>query len=527
MPDEFKDKTKEEIYDALFAEITRLKHQLEIHQKALFGQKSERFIPQIPTGQLSIFEQVNQQLEEDQKKVDPTVKQTITYELEVGSPKKKGRQHLPEHLPRVDIVLQPQGDFTGWILVRNEITEELDYSPAIFRVNRYIRPIYAHPDSRTNPEIKHPLVMGDLPSRPINKGIPSAQLLAYILISKFVDHLPYYRQVQMFKRIEMEISTSTIDGWVARTLVLLEVLYNKFCEYHFKEQIYLQVDETTIKVLKMLKIKNGKVKKGKAHIGYFWVYNAPLSNNVVFKYDSGRGGKYPAEHLKDFSGTLQADGYIVYEALDKLPRFDLVGCLSHIRRKFVEAQSNDANRSNTALTFIQQLYALEDFARKKQYTPEQRLELRKEKAQPIMEEFSKWLITQKEGEQVLPSSPIGQAINYALGRWKYMERYLKDGRLEIDNNLVENAIRPVALGRKNYMFAGSPEGAKWAAIVYTLVASAARHGHNPQSYMADVLRRLPDMHISQLHTLFPGNWAEDVNHPLYPPDFQKTLGAMV
>jgi transposase len=529
MPEDLKDKTKEEIYEVLFAEITRLKHQLEIHQKALFGQKSERFIPEVPNGQLSIFEQTKQQLEEEQHKVEPTVKQTVTYEREVGSPKKKGRQPLPAHLPRVDIVLEPEGDFTGWILVRNEITEELDYSPANFRVNRYIRPVYAHPDAKTNPEIKQPLVMGDLPSRPIDKGIPSAQLLAYILISKFVDHLPYYRQMQMFKRIEVDISTSTIDGWVARVLVLLEVLYNKFCEHHFKEQFYLQVDETTIKVLKMSKqfSKTGKPKKGKSHTGYFWVYNAPLSNNVVFKYDPGRGGKYPAEHLKDFRGELQTDGYCVYEALDKLPYYTFYGCMSHIRRKFVDAQSNDAHRANTALTFIQQLYALEDFAREKQYTSQQRLELRKEKAQPVMEQFKEWLTAQRDAAQLLPSSPIGQAISYALGRWKYMERYLENGHVEIDNNGVENAIRPVAIGRKNYLFAGSPAGAKWAAIVYTLVASAARHGLNPQTYMADILRRLPDMSISQLHTLFPANWAEDVNHPLYPPDFQRTIEAKI
>ncbi|MCP4098669.1 MAG: IS66 family transposase, partial [Planctomycetaceae bacterium] len=191
---------------------------------------------------------------------------------------------------------------------------------------------------------------------------------------------------------------------------------------------------------------------------------------------------------------------------DKLSNIDLYACMVHIRRKFVDALKNDKKRAEFVLTKIKLLYAIEEQARELNYTSDQRLELRKEKAAPVMAQLKDYLQTQYNSSEVLPKSAIGSAIKYALGRWKYMERYLQDGQVEIDNNLVENAIRPLALGRKNYLFAGSEEGAKWGAIIYTLLGSAIRQGHNPLEYLSDVLRRLPDTKISELHQLFPANW---------------------
>ncbi|MCP4269897.1 MAG: IS66 family transposase, partial [Candidatus Brocadiaceae bacterium] len=191
---------------------------------------------------------------------------------------------------------------------------------------------------------------------------------------------------------------------------------------------------------------------------------------------------------------------------DKLDYITLIACMAHIRRKFVEAIANDKKRAEPIVLLIRQLYAIEDYARENKYTHQQRLELRQDKAVPIMEKLKEKLDDLHNDPQVLPGSAIGKAVHYALGRWKYQQRYLHDGKLEIDNNLVENAIRVLALGRKNWLFAGSEQGARWGAMIYTLVGSALRHNLNPLDYISDILRRLPDTKMDQLHTLFPVNW---------------------
>ena len=468
-------------------------------QKMLFGSTSERFTPEQISNQMSLFNDLaGKQVAEE------VVKEEITYQRAKPTKtnqKTGGRIPLPENLPRIDITIEPDEDTSDMVKINEEITEILDIVPPVFQVIRIIRPIYVYPKAEQAQKDK-PIIIADLPSRPIDKGIPSARLLAYLLVSKFVDHLPYYRQVKMFNRIEVDIKSTTINGWIAKVCVLLKVLYDAFCDHHFSKG-YLQGDETTIKVLKVK--KTGK--KGKAHTGYYWVYYDPVDNQVVFIFDPGRGRKYPVEHLRNFSGKLQTDGLGVYTEFDKLDHVTLFGCMAHIRRKFMDALSNDKARAEKVLAMIQQLYAIEAEARENKYTPQQRLAVRQEKAAPIMSQLKTYLDEQYDSKQVLPKSAIGIAIRYALGQWFKMERYLQDGTVEIDNNLVENAIRIVALGRKNYLFAGSEQGAKWGAMIYTFLSSAMRHGHNPLDYLADVLRRLPDTKKSQLHELFPANWS--------------------
>ena len=309
----------------------------------------------------------------------------------------------------------------------------------------------------------------------------------------------------MFKRIGVTISASTINGWLSKTGELIKPLYDAFCVHQFGKP-YLQADETTLKILKVKKTGQKKGKKGKAHTGYYWVYYDPIDKHAVYIYEPGRGKVYPVEHLSNFSGKLQTDGYKAYTAFDDLAHILLFACMAHIRRKFVDAKKNDPIRAEKVLVWIQALYAIEEKARKDGFTPEQRLALRQEKAAPIMKAMKIYLDEQYNCGEVLPKSAIGQAISYALGRWKYMERYLEDGLVEIDNNLVENAIRIVALGRKNYLFAGSEQGAKWGAMIYTLLSSAIRNGHEPLAYLTDVLRRLPTTKTSQLSELFAVNW---------------------
>jgi len=465
-------------------------------KKMLFGPKSERFVKEeIPSNQLSIF---YDQLQEDEV-VEPE-KETITYQRNKLNGKRGDTKRipLPEDLPRIEIIIEPEEDVKDLIRIGEEITEILDIIPPVFQVIKVIRPKYAKPESKTK-EIDKPIIIAPMPSRVIDKGIPSIRLLAYILMCKFMDHLPYYRQIKIFQRIGVNIKSNTINGWIARTCVLLKPLYDQFCKEHFAKS-YLQADETTIKVL--------KVKKGKAFTGYYWVYYDPVDKNAVFIYDPGRGRVYPRQHLRNFSGNLQTDGLSVYDAFDQLDSITLYACMAHIRRKFVDALTNDKQRAEVVLKMIQELYAIEKTAREQNYTPAQRLQIRQEKSVPKMEEIKAWLDKQYNSNNVLPQSAIGKAVRYALRRWKYQERYLHDGQVEIDNNLVENAIRIVALGRKNYLFAGSEEGAKWGAMIYTLLGSALNQGHNPLEYLTDILRRLPDTKMSNLTPLLPANWVK-------------------
>ena len=490
-------------------------------QKMLFGSKSERFKKEeVSDIQMSLFEKIQaeelakQLAEKENQKTngEASKKQIITYER--NAPKKKLRPTkripLPENLPRVKVIIEPEGKTEDMVKIGEEVTEILDIIPPVFRVIQVVRPKYTLPkqENKNEEEIKKPILIAPIPLRVIDKGIPSVRLLVYILINKFMDHLPYYRQIKIFQRIGVEIKSNTINGWISKTCVLLKPLYDAFCKHQFSKK-YLQADETTIKVLRVKKNK-----KSKAHTGYYWVYFDPVDKHVVFIFNKGRGRKYPAEHLEGFSGNLQTDGLSIYDDFDKKEGTTLHACMAHIRRKFVDALANDKNRAQEILIIIQQLYAIERTAREHNYTAQERLTLRQEKAVPLMDNLKTYLDQYYESKEVLPQSAIGQAVRYALGRWKYMKRYLADGVVEIDNNWVENAIRPIALGRKNYLFAGSEKGAEWGAMIYTLLGSAMRHGHDPMAYLSDVLRRLPDTKLSNLHLFFPSEWTPNPENSL-------------
>lgn len=475
-------------------------------QKMLFGPTSEKQKKgeEVAVNQIDLF---TAELSPEQI---PTVKEVITYTR--TKPVKKTpskRVPLPVDLPRIPITIEPEEDTTGMVKIGAEITEVLDIIPPVFRVLQIIRPKYAHPQAATQ-DIEKPIIVAPMPSRVIDKGIPSARLLAYIIIGKFIQHLPYYRQIQIFQRVGVNIKSNTINGWIQRVCTLLKPLYDAFCQQQFAKS-YLQADETTIKVLPDKKkgkntAKSSNQAKNKASTGYFWVYFDPKDKHVVFIFNPGRGRKYPAQDLKNFKGTLQTDGLSVYDAFDKLDTITLVACMTHIRRKFIDALSNDEARAQYAIDLIAQLYQVEQTARENDYTPEQRYQLRQKIAKPVMTTLKDYLQKEYESGKVRPSSAIGKAIQYALGRWKYQVRYLDDGNVEIDNNLVENSIRPVAIGRKNYLFAGSETGAGWAAIFYTLLGSALRHGHNPLDYLTDILNRLPNTKINDLKQFFPDVW---------------------
>jgi transposase len=373
--------------------------------------------------------------------------------------------------------------------IGEQISEELDYQPAKLFVRRYVRPRYV--------SVEEDFYIAALPSRPIDKGIPGPGLLAQILMDKFVDHLPVYRQVQRYERLGIKLSESTLGGWLSSTCDLLVPLYEALRTVVFAES-YLQADETPIPVL-------DKKKKGKTHRGYQWAYHSVEVHLVFFDYQPGRGREGPKECLKDFAGYLQTDGYEAYEWINaQRDDITLLHCMAHARRYFEKALDSDADRASYALSQIQKLYAIEGNARQADLSDEQRYVLRQERAVPVLEELHTWLLEQTAA--VLPKSLIGKAIAYSLRRIKTLSLYTTDGRLEIDNNLIENTIRPIALGRKNYLFAGSHTAAQRIAVFYSLLGSCKLHSIEPYSYLKDILERLPDHPINQIDELLPHRW---------------------
>jgi transposase len=416
----------------------------------------------------------------------------ITYERKKKSSKIKtphGRNVLPAHLPRHDIIIKPSEDVSGMPEIGSEITEELEFKPAEFYVNRYIRLKYKD-------EVSGRILIGELPHRPIEKGIAGPGLLSHVFISKYVDHLPLDRQRKQFLRSDVDIAPSTLGDWVKYSYELLKPLYEAHCQEILASD-YLMIDETPIRVL-------DRYKKGKTHTGYFWVYYDPLGRRVFFDYRNSRSREGPNIVLKDYKGYIQTDGYVGYEEISLREDITRIGCFAHARRYFEKALSNDQVRSEWMLKTIQALYKIEARARDESLSYGQRYTLRQKESLPILTEIEIWL--KKKSIQVLPKSMIGKAIGYMLGQWKYLNRYLDDGRFEIDNNLVENAIRPVALGRKNYLFAGSHNGAIRAALLYSLVSTAKLQNIEPYAYLKDVLKRISDYPYKNIRDLLPANW---------------------
>ena len=478
--------TPKPTYEELLTEVTSLKAELAQLRRFIFGQKRERFVPIANAQQLPIA------LDDERPEITAVATATLTYtrRQKKSSPIKLPSRHLlPAHLRREDIRLEPESDVQALKKIGDEITEELEYQPGELYVKRYVRPKYARPDGEG-------VIVASLPTRPIDKGIAGPGLLAQILISKYVDHLPLYRQRQQFRRQGVEIPESTLNGWVKASGELLLPLYETQRSI-ILQSTYVMADETPIPVL-------DRLQAGKTHLGYHWVYYDPVVKLVLFDYRPGRSRAGPNDMLKNFRGYLQIDGYAGYDEVIAQPNVMAVGCFAHARRYFDQAQDSDRERAAWMLSKIQALYLIERQARDAALSFDQRYALRQQQAQPILHEIKTWL--DQQCTQVLPKSLIGKAIGYMLGQWPKLEKYVTDGRLEIDNNLVENAIRPVALGRKNYLFAGSHDGAKRAAIIYTLVATAKRHGVEPLAYLKDVLTRLPDYPYNKLADLLPQNW---------------------
>ena len=472
-----------EKYEELVINYTHLQHELDQLKRLIFGSRHERFVPTTPQEQLALGLDV-------QATVVPTPSiQRIEYTRktkETSDTLHTGRMKLPASLPRERVVIEPTEDVSGWRKIGEEITEELDRIPGKLFVRQIVRPKYANPNGEG-------MVIADLPARPIEKGIAGPGLLAQIIIDKYTDHLPIHRQIQRFEREGIKLPASTLTDWISATCTLLDPLYEALRKQVLSSG-YLQVDETPIKVL-------DKDKKGTTHRGYHWVYHAPQERLVLFDYREGRGREGPTECLKDFQGHLQTDGYTVYEDFDKKPGITLLHCMAHARRKFDEAKDNDLARASYVLTEMQKLYALERLGKESELSDDELYQLRQKEAIPVLNDLKQWML--ENYKAVLPQSAIGQAIYYSLQRWDKLSIYTTDARLRIDNNLVENAIRPVAIGRKNYLFAGSHNGARRAAMLYSFLGTCKMNNVNPFDWLKDVLIKIPEHPVNKIEQLLP------------------------
>ncbi len=468
----------------LYLEHINLRHELDQLKRLVFGPRHERFIPTTPQEQLSLGLPV----EAKQPAVEVAV-QTIAYtrkQKETAEKVNTGRMKLPAGLPREKVVLEPTEDVSGLKKIGEEVTEELERIPGKLFVRQYVRPKYAKAQGEG-------VVIAELPSRPIDKGIPGPGLLAQIVIDKYTDHLPLHRQQQRLEREGIKLPSSTLSGWIGATCDLIAPAYESLKQEVLSSD-YLQVDETPIKVL-------DKNKKGTTHRGYYWVYYSPLKRMVLFDYREGRGREGPTEMLKGFKGHLQTDGYAVYEQFN-IKDVTLLNCMAHARRKFEEAKDNDLARASYALTEIQKLYAVERHARSENLSFEDRLALRQQQSVPTLHALKAWML--ENYRDVAPKSTIGKALYYSLERFDKLMLFTTDGKLEIDNNWVENAIRPVAVGRKNYLFAGSHNGAMRAAMLYSFLGTCKRNEINPFEWLRSLLDKIPTHPINRISELIPG-----------------------
>lgn len=478
-------------YHSLLAEHEELKAQLAELRRLVFGRKSERFIP-AADGQTSLFEAEDEHGED----VEQPTTQRVSYDREVRTKEKQKpvRALLPAHLPREEELIEPADWEEGMKKIGEEVTEILEHIPGRLYVRRIVRPKYVKGK-------EDGVKVASLPSLPLPKSNAGPGLLACIQVNKWVDHLPFYRQIAMFKREGVTLSDSTFNSWFNATARLVEPLYEALVK-EVQSQDYLQADETPIRV------QDHHQQEG-THQGYHWVYHAPKAKLVAFDYQPSRSRAGPAHFLRPFKGYLQTDGYVAYDELDKGGEITRLACMAHARRYFEKALQNDRKRAEHALGVIQSLYAVE---RKAKEDPKfDLLTLRQQKAVPILKEWKKWL--DKQQSQLTPKSSIGTAVNYTLNLWNRLIRYTQDAELLIDNNLIENTIRPLAIGRKNYLFAGSHDAAQRAAMFYSFFATCKLHEVNPYLWLKDVLERIMDTPVNKVDRLLPHKWKENPQSP--------------
>jgi transposase len=493
--------SKDEQLASRDTEIEHLKLLIAKLRRMQFGRKSEKLDRQIEQLELRLDELQATQAENTTGSHTPAVAAPIAI---VAA--KAARRPLPEHLPREVRTYPPKQkacpDCGGALnSLGEDVSEILEYVPARFKVIRQVRPKLACACCER-------IVQAPSPSRPIERGIAGPGLLAHVLVSKYCDHLPLYRQSEIYAREGVELERSTLADWVGGTSQLLAPLV-EVLRRHVTSAAKLHADDTPVPVLAP---GNGKTKTGR-----LWTYvrdDRPAGDAtpaaVWFAYSPDRKGEHPHAHLGNFTGTLQADGYAGFDAVYETGRIQEAACWAHVRRKFYDLHV--AHKSQVAAEAIERIAVLYAIEKEIRGCPaDQRREVRGIRARPLLDSLKQWL--EETLGKLSRKSDTALAVRYALSRWDALLRYVDDGRIEIDNNAAERALRTVALGRKNYLFAGSDAGGERAAAIYSLIGTAKLNGLDPESYLRHVLSRLADHPINRIEELLPWN---------VMPEFTKT-----
>ena len=474
-------------------EIKLLKEKVDALVRMLYGKKSEKIDP----NQLMLLEGL-----ESKKDDAPTSEESTEAGAEPPKPRttrsKPKKPRLPDNLPVYEEVIDPEevkADPNQYRRIGEEISEQLDYRPAQFSKRRLIRRKYARID---NPYM--PPVIAPLPACLQERCLATPGLIAQVVVSKYADHLPLYRQEQIFsRRYGIDIPRQSLCRWVELAAWWLEPVYNEMVSIQ-NTRSYLQIDETPIAYL--------RPGTGKVGQGYLWVTSAP-GDDVIYHWYPGRGAKYLEEIFdENFSGTLQCDAYQAYGSFqrERESPLKLAGCWAHVRRKFFDSLSRDPPITRWFLLQISHLYAIERRLRISGASAKLRLVARAAESAPIVKRIGKALMLLKS--RYLPQSNLGKAISYAMGQWTDLQVYLHSGAIEIDNNLVENAIRPTKLGAKNWLFFGSEGSGRTSAIIFTLIESAKRHGLEPYTYLLELLNSLPAAKNDEISRFTPAAMAK-------------------
>ena len=488
-PDELA--TLRELVSALQKENSLLRQKIDALCRRVFGSSSEK----IDAAQLELLLQMVKS--GGGAPAQPAA--TAEKASEPVRPRKERVPRVPDHLPVVEQIIEPAEALNQpeqWRLIGQEVSEQLDFEPARFLRRRIIRKKYVHvadPDRAP--------VLAPLPEKLLERGVAGPGLLAHILVSKYCDHLPLYRQEQIFaQRHKINLSRQTLASWVELCAGWLLPIYQQI-RTGVMAGGYVQVDETPVEYLSP---GNGQTKQG-----YLWTACRP-GGDVFYQWETSRAAEC-LERLvpREFKGVLQSDGYSAYGAFIKTRGgIQLAGCWAHARRKFHEALEQAPRPAGWIMRQIQHLYRIESALRESKGGPRLRQAVRSHQSRPIMERIKKALLLFKTNRRHLPQSLLGLAVDYTLGQWATLTVFLHNGKMEIDNNLVENAIRPTALGKKNWLFMGEAGAGQRGAIIYTLVECCRRRAIDPYAYLRDILTRLPTLKNTQIAEVTPEAWAK-------------------
>lgn len=484
------------------AEIKKLGDTLLWLRRKVFGKMSEKNLPLDPD-QLLLFEQEHltdeerARLDKEVEAAEQQMTKTITVKVK---PSRRGLDTTG--LPTEVIDIYPDGttDENGklkdeYVEIGTDESSRLEHIAAKTYIKKtVIHKVMLKSDSNNKTPEDRRIICARLPLAPVNRCMAGASVLADIIIGKFMYHLPFYRQIQQYKESGITISDSTMGGWYEAAVEKLKLLYD-ILRQHILQSEYIQIDESVLPVIDS--------EKHKARKGYEWC----VRDAVMFYYDRGsRGGKVAREILGAYKGAVQCDGYDAYDQFEKNDNITVYGCWAHARRKFVDALNENNRLATEALCFIRKIYKVESDANKAGLNADERKEQRLKISYPTIRLFETWM--KETYLKVLPNSKMGDAVEYTYSLLPRLSRYVNDGRINIDNNLIENAIRPLALGRKNYLFCGNDASAYRAAIVYSLISTCKAADVDPRTWMEDVLRKIPYYQRDQrdLAELLPFNW---------------------